>query len=158
MPARESMAQRYLAALSEQRSALGQPAWAGRTDDPGLLGHACVMAVLSALGDAAEPRPAALRASVRYLLDVLAAQAPGRAVEVRVPPYAAVQCVEGPRHTRGTPPNVVETDPLTWIRLAAGLSTWAGAMSAGKIRASGIRADLTPYLPLVKPPREGPAK
>ncbi|HEY5987111.1 MAG TPA: sterol carrier family protein, partial [Streptosporangiaceae bacterium] len=67
----------------------------------------------------------------------------------RVPPYAAVQCVEGPRHSRGTPSNVVETDPLTWVRLAVGRLRWDEAMSAGLVRASGIRADLAPYLPVL---------
>jgi putative sterol carrier protein len=69
-------------------------------------------------------------------------------VEVRVPPHVAVQCIEGPRHTRGTPPNVVETDAATWLRLVAGLVTWADAVAAGKVTASGNRADLGPYLPL----------
>ena len=72
-----------------------------------------------------------------YLLDVLAADAPGRAVEVRVPPYAAVQCVEGPRHTRGTPPNVVEMDPVTWVLLAAGLLAWPDAVAAGRSAPAG---------------------
>ena len=76
------------------------------------------------------------------------AAAPGRSVEVRVPPDGAVQCVPGPRHTRGTPPNVVETDPMTWVRVAAGRLTWADAVDAGRIRASGTRADLTDYLPV----------
>jgi hypothetical protein len=66
-----------------------------------------------------------------------------------VPPYAAVQCVEGPRHTRGTPPNVVETDARTWLELALGRTDWAAALADGRIRASGTRADLSPYLPLV---------
>ncbi|MGW2196097.1 sterol carrier family protein, partial [Streptosporangium sp. NPDC001682] len=69
-------------------------------------------------------------------------------VEVRVPPYAAVQCVEGPRHTRGTPPNVVETDARTWLDLATGRLTWSAAMAAGKVAASGARADLSEHLPL----------
>ena len=73
---------------------------------------------------------------------------PGRAVEVRVPPVAAVQCVPGPRHTRGTPPNVVETDPVTWIRLATGRLAWAEAVASGAVQASGARADLAPYLPV----------
>ena len=73
----------------------------------------------------------------------MATRAPGRSLELRVPPYAAVQCVEGPRHTRGTPPNVVETDPLTWIRLAAGRLDWREAVTSGAVRASGERADLT---------------
>jgi len=66
-----------------------------------------------------------------------------------VPPYAAVQCVGGPRHTRGTPANVVETDPVTWIRLAAGLVSWDEAVSEGLVHASGVRADLTEYLPVL---------
>jgi hypothetical protein len=111
--------------------------------------------VLAAL-DAGQPPPRPeLRAAVRYLLDLLAGRAPGRAVEVRVPPYAAVQCLEGPRHTRGTPPNVVETDPVTWIRLATGRLTWAEAFAAGRIMASGVRADLSAVLPLTRPPRAG---
>lgn len=86
---------------------------------------------------------------VRLLADALADKAPGNSVEVRIPPYAAVQCVEGPRHTRGTPPNVVETDPLTWIRLAAGRTTWGAEVWAANIAASGERADLSPYLPVL---------
>ncbi|MGH3411086.1 MAG: sterol carrier family protein, partial [Streptosporangiaceae bacterium] len=92
----------------------------------------------------------ALRAATRFLLDSLAERAPGRAVEVRIPPYAAVQCVAGPRHTRGTPPNVVETDPLTWLDLATGRMDWAAAVASGKLRASGPRADVSDYLPLVR--------
>ncbi|MGW7574206.1 sterol carrier family protein [Streptomyces sp. NPDC054765] len=91
----------------------------------------------------------ALATTTRLLADVLAAKAPGNAVEVRVPPFAVVQCIEGPRHTRGTPPNVVETDPLTWIRLAAGRTTWAEALDAATVGASGERADIGGYLPLL---------
>jgi uncharacterized protein (TIGR03083 family) len=90
----------------------------------------------------------AQRLAVRALLDVLAERAPGRTVEVRVPPHAAAQCVEGPRHTRGTPPNVVEMNPVTWIRLAAGRSTWGAEVAAGRVSASGERADLTAHLPV----------
>ncbi|WP_460775502.1 sterol carrier family protein [Microbacterium sp. GXF7504] len=86
--------------------------------------------------------------AVRYLLQLLAEKAPGHTVEVRVPPFGAVQVVEGPRHTRGTPPNVVETDPDTWIALATGAEHWTDAVSAGRIIASGTRADLSPLLPL----------
>ena len=68
--------------------------------------------------------------------------------DVRVPPYGAVQCIAGPRHTRGTPPNTVETDPVTWLELALGRRTWADAVAAGAVRASGLRADLTAVLPL----------
>ncbi len=86
--------------------------------------------------------------AVRFTLEELADVAPGHAVEVRIPPAGAVQCVEGPRHTRGTPPNVVETDPQTWLELASGTLTWSDATAQGRIRASGDRADLTGLLPL----------
>lgn len=100
---------------------------------------------------AAGPGPAAradLATAVRYLLQLLAEKAPGNSVEVRVPPFGAVQVIEGPRHTRGTPPNVVEMDAPTWIALATGTLSWAEASGAGRILASGTRADLTPVLPL----------
>lgn len=96
----------------------------------------------------AVPREA-LAVAVRTLAEILAAQAPGRSVEVRVPPFVAVQAVEGPRHTRGTPPNVVETDPVTWLRIATGRSTFAEAVAAGAVTASGNRADLSAYLPVL---------
>jgi hypothetical protein len=96
-----------------------------------------------------------LRCAVVHLLGVLAARAPGRAVEVRIPPYAAIQCVAGPRHTRGTPPNVVETDAVTWILLATGRMSWAKAAADGRLRASGPRADLSDYLPLVPAAADG---
>ncbi|MDO0913690.1 sterol carrier family protein [Streptomyces sp. DT2A-34] len=91
----------------------------------------------------------ALAACTRLLADALAARAPGGSTEVRIPPYAVVQCVEGPRHTRGTPPNVVETDPLTWIRLATGRVAWQEAVAEAKVSASGERADLGGLLPLL---------
>ncbi|MFE1798557.1 sterol carrier family protein [Streptomyces sp. NPDC059517] len=91
----------------------------------------------------------ALATCTRLLADALAAKAPGASTEVRVPPYAVVQCVEGPRHTRGTPPNVVETDPLTWIRLATGRTGWQSALGDAKVSASGERADLGALLPLM---------
>ena len=91
------------------------------------------------------------RDATRFLLEELAARAPGRSVEVRVPPHGAVQCVAGPRHTRGTPPNVVETDPATWLRLATGSMAWDEAVGSGRLHASGERADLSPLLPLVTP-------
>ncbi|MEV7995325.1 sterol carrier family protein [Streptomyces sp. NPDC086077] len=91
----------------------------------------------------------ALAAATRLLADALAAKAPGGSTEVRIPPYAVVQCVEGPRHTRGTPPNVVETDPLTWIRLATGRLAWPDAVAEAKVSASGERADLGKLLPLM---------
>jgi uncharacterized protein (TIGR03083 family) len=92
---------------------------------------------------------AALVTATRALAEIFAAQQPGRSVELRVPPFVAVQAVAGPRHTRGTPPNVVETDPLTWLRLATGRITWADAVAAGAVRASGTRADLSGYLPVL---------
>ena len=93
--------------------------------------------------------PAALADVVRVLAEILTAQAPGRSVEVRVPPHVAVQAVAGPRHTRGTPPNVVEIDPLAWLRLGTGRLAWAAALAGGDVRASGTRADLSAVLPLV---------
>ena len=90
----------------------------------------------------------ALAACTRLLADALAAKAPGASTEVRVPPYAVVQCVPGPRHTRGTPPSVVETDPLTWVRLATGRLAWDAALEDGRVSASGRRSDLGALLPL----------
>lgn len=86
--------------------------------------------------------------SVKATLALLVERNPGRAIEVRIPPYAAVQCGDGPTHTRGTPPNVIEMDANTWLALAKGETSWATALQAGKINASGARADLTEYLPL----------
>jgi hypothetical protein len=97
----------------------------------------------------AAPDPEALKAAVRALLAMLAAGAPGRSVEVRVPPYAAVQCVAGPRHTRGTPPNVVEANPTTWLELATGRLEWSSAIADGRLRASGERADISALLPVL---------
>ncbi|MFF5723514.1 sterol carrier family protein [[Kitasatospora] papulosa] len=90
----------------------------------------------------------ALAACTRLLADALADKAPGGSVEVRVPPFAVVQCIGGPKHTRGTPPNVVETDPLTWLRLATGRTRWTEALDDALVGASGERADLAPLLPL----------
>jgi len=93
------------------------------------------------------------RALVKHYLAVLETRAPGRSVEVRVPPFAAVQVVPGVRHTRGTPPAVVEMDAETWLAVATGRTTWADALASGRVAASGERTDLTPYLPL----SDGPA-
>ncbi|MEY7973366.1 sterol carrier family protein [Saccharomonospora xinjiangensis] len=118
--------------------------------DPGELRAACE-AVVPWL-DGEKPRPARpeLAKAVRLTLKTLAAVAPGRSVEVRVPPFAAVQCAEGPRHTRGTPPNVVETDPRTWLELALGRLKWTDAVEDGRIAASGTRADISKWLPIVR--------
>jgi hypothetical protein len=104
---------------------------------------------LDALDQGAEPQRAVLRDAVRALLAELARIAPGRSVEVRIPPFGAIQCVPGPRHTRGTPPNVVETDAMTWLLVATGRLTWADAVASGKVHASGIRTDISEYLPLI---------
>ncbi|MDO3703962.1 sterol carrier family protein [Micromonospora sp. C28SCA-DRY-2] len=109
---------------------------------------AAVTAALSALDEGRTPERPVLREAVRALLTALADRAPGRSVEVRVPPYGAVQCISGPRHTRGTPPNVVEMDPRTWLELATGRLTWARAVTEGRVSVSGIRADLSEFLPL----------
>jgi len=94
--------------------------------------------------------------SVKATLALLVEQNPGRAIEVRIPPYAAVQCGDGPTHTRGTPPNVIEMDADTWLALANGETNWAAAMQTGKIKASGARADLSEYLPLLTTNRIAP--
>jgi hypothetical protein len=99
-------------------------------------------------GEAEQPPRAVLGAAVKTTARWLAQHVPGRSVELRVPPHVAVQCIEGPRHTRGTPPNVVETDAATWLRLVTGASTWEQAMAEGKVTASGNRADLSMHLPL----------
>jgi hypothetical protein len=148
VPARPPDPARLLAAVNEQRAVLGQPAWSGPAT-VAALGLAAVTAALAATDAGERPLREASRAAVRYLLEALAERAPGRAVEVRVPPFAAVQCVAGPRHTRGTPPNVVETDPVTWVRLATGRASFAGAVATGAVRASGNRADLSAHLPVL---------
>lgn len=89
-----------------------------------------------------------VRTAVRFTLEELATVVPGSAVEVRVPPDGAVQAVPGPGHTRGTPPNVVETDPDTWLRLATGALAWRDGVATGQVRASGRLADLSAWLPL----------
>ncbi len=97
----------------------------------------------------ARREPGDVRLLVKHFLAVLADRAPGRSVEVRVPPYAAAQVVDGVRHTRGTPPAVVETDAATWLDLATGATTWSEAVAGGRVRASGERTDLSSYLPLL---------
>ena len=99
-------------------------------------------------GEAEQPPRAVLGAAVKTTARWLAQHVPGRSVELRVPPHVAVQCIEGPRHTRGTPPNVVETDAATWLRLATGELTWDAAVAEGRVTASGNRADLSQHLPL----------
>lgn len=114
--------------------------------------RAAVLAVRDWLTDDAAPQPsrtelaAAVRLTARTLEDI----APGNSVEVRVPPFVAVQCIEGPRHTRGTPPNVVETTPRDWLLLATGLAGFDDAVNEGRVQASGHRAvEITKWLPIV---------
>ncbi|MDN4644573.1 sterol carrier family protein [Arthrobacter sp. PsM3] len=98
---------------------------------------------------AAAPIPrGTLAMAVRYSLEEVTARAPGNSVEVRVPPFGVTQCVEGPRHTRGTPPNVIECDAATWLAMVSGQLSWADAVDAGRVAASGLRADLSGLLPL----------
>jgi hypothetical protein len=116
-----------------------------KTADPGLV-SAAVDRVRSGSADDAD-----LRLLTKHLLAVLVRRAPGGAVEVRVPPYAAAQVVGGTTHKRGTPPAVVELDPPTWVALALGDLSWAEAARSGRLSASGERSDLSAYLPLHPP-------
>lgn len=120
---------------------------AKRRRDP-VAGAAAVVRALAAHDAGVEPAEVDLLTATRHLLEDLAARMPGRAVEVRVPPFGAVQCGTGPRHTRGTPGSVVETDPLTWLLLAIGRLSWAEALAAGRVSASGRHSDLSTALPL----------
>lgn len=115
------------------------------------VGAASVHGALAAANDDPASRDT-IATAVRYLLQLLAEQAEGNTVEVRVPPFGAVQCIPGPRHTRGTPPNVVETDAGTWLALATGGLAWADAVASGAVHASGQRADLADCLPVLVPP------
>jgi hypothetical protein len=125
-----------------------------RTADP-VKTREAVSALADWLRDEAFPTPDrnVLAEAVRLTARTLAAQAPGASVEVRVPPFVAVQCISGPRHTRGNPPNVVETDPRTWLLLATGLTTLADAAAEGTLQSSGSRAgEIADWLPLVRLP------
>lgn len=123
---------------------------ASRSVDPEELRQS-LLAVSSWLrGEAVEPTRKELATAVRLSLRTLATDAPGHSVEVRVPPFAAAQCVEGPAHSRGTPPNIVETDPRTWLALATGQRHWENAVADGSVTASGTRADLSHWLPIVR--------
>lgn len=113
-------------------------------------GKAALKAWLEGTAPASDvPVPRAVVATaVRYSLEEVTARAPGNSVEVRVPPFGVTQCVEGPRHTRGTPPNVIECDAGTWLSMVTGRLRWADAVAAGQVSASGLRADLAALLPL----------
>jgi hypothetical protein len=113
--------------------------------------RAAVAAVASWLdGDEEQPARPVLATAVRASLRTLEQIAPGHSVEVRVPPFAAIQCVAGPRHTRGTPPNVIEMDSKTWLELATGRLDWTTAMADARVTASGTRADISGLLPIVR--------
>jgi Bacterial SCP ortholog len=124
---------------------------ARRATDPAQT-RAAVLAVADWLRDTSFPAPPRgdLAAAVRLTARTLSASAPGASVEVRIPPFVAVQCISGPQHRRGTPPNVVETDPRSWLLLASGLLTVAEAADSGVLHLSGSRAgDIASHLPLV---------
>lgn len=164
---REAAALQEFAAASVEQQPLRQPAMALQTELDGSAGRltdllrARVVSLVDAVDMDNLRRPESDRSTIprhpmaiacRSLCGWLAERHPGRSVEVRVPPYAAVQCgvgPEGPTHTRGTPPNVVETDPLTFLRLATGRLRWADARQGGKVSASGQRADLSAVLPVI---------
>jgi len=110
-------------------------------------GVAAVNAVIAS-GKTLAESDAVFITAVRYLLEELAEVAPGNSVEVRVPPLGATQCIEGPRHTRGTPANVVEISPMVWFDLAVGYIKWEAALAEHKVSASGVRASLAEVLPL----------
>ena len=111
-------------------------------------GRAALIAVSDARESGSTPARTDLALAVRWLLQQLDRSAPGNTVEVRVPPFGAIQFVEGPRHTRGTPPNVVEMDALTFVALTTGTLDWATGVSSGVIHASGIRSDISAFVPL----------
>ncbi|WP_091470375.1 sterol carrier family protein [Paenarthrobacter nitroguajacolicus] len=125
--------------VEEGRAAMA--AWQAAVEPSGSTGEP---------GSVAGPPPSRtlIATAVRYSLEEVTARAPGNSVEVRVPPFGVTQCVEGPRHTRGTPPNVIECDAATWLSLVTGRISWADAVSDHRVTASGLRADLSELLPL----------
>jgi hypothetical protein len=118
-----------------------------RIDDG--AGRMAVRAALAAIAEGTSASRDIRAQAVRYTLQLLAAQAEGNTLEVRVPPFGAVQCVAGPRHTRGTPPNVIETDAATWLALATGSLAWVDGVASGAIHASGARATLAGHVPVL---------
>jgi len=123
-----------------------------RNPPDAVRGAGALAQVTLALGAGGTPTAEDLRDAVKYTLYLLTGHHPGHAVEVRIPPIAAVGILPGPRHRRGTPPAVVETDPMTWCALAVGLRTWSAAVADGSVRASGARSDLSGLLPLAMMP------
>lgn len=135
-----------VAALDDDRKVIEQVTGVHTLVDAGVF--RVVEGVVHGLDAGIAPDRAALKLVVKELAQAFAARHPGRSVELRVPPYTAVQCVEGPKHTRGTPPNVVECDPVAFLRVLAGRESWADVTRDGRVRASGERSDLSPLLPL----------
>lgn len=133
-------------ALDEGRAALA--AWLEAAPPEDTLPEAAPDAASGSRRAAAAVSRSTLATAVRYTLEEVTARAPGNSVEVRVPPFGVTQCVAGPRHTRGTPPNVIECDAATWLAMASGQLSWADAVDAGRVAASGLRADLSGLLPL----------
>jgi hypothetical protein len=131
--------QRRRIAVEEGRSALAAWRQAGTTE---------AGTPEATRGDAGTVPRSTIATAVRYSLEEVTARAPGNSVEVRVPPFGVTQCVQGPRHTRGTPPNVIECDAATWLAMVCGHLSWADAVSSGRVAASGLRADLSGLLPL----------
>ena len=160
MPSRVLDPKRLAAALAAQRAELLRAGVAGSHVTDASLGTAGEDVVATArtlmldvviAHDHGCVDSASRRLAVRAGAELLSRRAPGRSVELRVPPDAAVQCVPGPPHTRGTPAAVVETDPVTFLRLATGAARWADEVAAGRVRRSGQRTDLSPWLPVVAP-------
>lgn len=142
------MPSRRRIAIPEGRAALA--AWLHAQRDCALHGFDPAVSAERAELDAQPTQPDrdTIAKAVRYSLEELNARAPGQALEVRVPPFGATQCLEGPRHTRGTPPGVVEMAPQTWLEVVTGRRDWAEAMASGEVNASGERANLSALLPL----------
>lgn len=115
-------------------------------------GRSALREWVNSLQAEASPSRPVLAIAVRFTLEELASRAEGNSVEVRVPPFGVTQCIPGPRHTRGTPPNVVEMPADLWLRLATGKLDWAQALQSGQLHASGLRADLSAHLPLIEYP------
>lgn len=109
---------------------------------------ASVAAVLAQIDADEQPERTQLKGAVKDSLALLVERAPGRSVEIRIPPFAAVQAIPGATHRRGTPPAVVETDPVTWLLLCSGRLAWDEGCRTGRVRASGERSDLSSWLPL----------
>ncbi|MHA7962131.1 maleylpyruvate isomerase family mycothiol-dependent enzyme [Streptomyces sp. L500] len=151
----DRVAERLSAALADAGSVTAVPTGLGAMSLSDYVVTRLVEAVVhgddlaTATGTVVRHDRQALATVSRLFADVLATKAPGGSVEVRIPPFAVTQCVAGPQHTRGTPPNVVETDPITWIRLATGRLTWSDAIESTAVTASGERADLSAQLPLL---------